>query len=141
MKVLLVASKQGLTPQTLREIGQESFPENRLLLGLVGAFQGAFGAFVGPIEPNSSAPHLDFPDYLPVTSQPPMRLTPFILHVYLPVTMQSEIITAMRARARMRVCFLGGKKFFHLQLELFLLTVKLLCLQSLKALIRGTFPL
>ena len=30
---------------------------------------------------------------------------------------------------------------FYLQLELFLLTVKLLCLQSLKALIRRAFPL
>ena len=36
---------------------------------------------------------------------------------------------------------LNGGRFFHLQLELFLLTVKLLCLQSLKALIRRTFPL
>ena len=40
---------------------------------------------------------------------------------------------------------LGGRsewgKLFDLQLELFLLTVKLLCLQSLKALIRRTFPL
>ena len=32
-------------------------------------------------------------------------------------------------------------KLFHLQLELFLLTVKLLCLQSLKALVRRAFPL
>ena len=32
-------------------------------------------------------------------------------------------------------------KLFCLQLELFLLTVKLLCLQSLEALIRRVFPL
>ena len=32
-----------------------------------------------------------------------------------------------------------GEAFFYLQLEFFLLTVKLLCLQSLKALIRRTF--
>ena len=46
-----------------------------------------------------------------------------------------------RAGGRLITHFLKGEAFLNLHLELFVLTVKLLRLQSLKALIRRTFPL
>ena len=44
------------------------------------------------------------------------------------------------SRFRGELCFLGGK-VAYLQLECFLLTVELLCLQSVEVLLRHTFPL